>query len=36
MVKGLFHRATKIERGKKDKDKLRKKKREEDVEEDKV
>ncbi|XP_048737320.1 translocation protein SEC62-like [Ostrea edulis] len=35
MVKGLFHRATKIERGKKDKDKIRKKKREEETEDDK-
>lgn len=36
MVKGLFHRATKIERSKKEKDKLKKKKKEEEIEEDKV
>ncbi|XP_022337571.2 translocation protein SEC62-like isoform X2 [Crassostrea virginica] len=35
MVKGLFHRATKIERSKKEKDKLKKKKKEEEIEEDK-
>lgn len=36
MVKGLFHRATKIERSKKDKDKLKKKKKDEEIEDDKV
>lgn len=36
MVKGLFHRATKIERTKKDKDKLKKKKKDEEIEDDKV
>lgn len=35
MVKGLFHRATKIERTKKDKDKLKKKKKDEEIEDDK-
>ncbi|XP_061163120.1 translocation protein SEC62-like [Saccostrea echinata] len=35
MVKGLFHRATKIERGKKDKDKLKKKKKDEEIEDEK-
>lgn len=36
MVKGLFHRATKIERSKKDKDKSKKKKKDEEIEDDKV